>query len=270
MDGFCNQIVGLVRFSLVTTGDFYPGFDSVEAMQEFLFDEARLARRFAMFEALCLPALARQSDPDFTVLFLTAETLPTRWRERLDSLLAPHPWARVVAMPPMLHYPAIKAAFQSLPAEGFSHRTSFRLDDDDAVDLGHVARLRRLAERLQVVQAPDRPMALGFNRGFYLRFREGRNEIFDARERTPLSVGAALVAPAGYEDNVYVRNHRALAQYFDCWSDAESFVYLRTLHRDNKSNPHFSGSQRELGQGQVNRILRESFGLRPAELKALA
>lgn len=269
MDGFRNQIVGLIRFSLVTTGDFYPGFETVEAMQGFLFDEARLTRRFAMFEALCLPCLARQSDQDFTVIVLTAETLPEHWRRRLDALLAPYPWARVVTMPPMLHYPAIKAAFQELPSEGFSHRTSFRLDDDDAVDLGHIARLRRLAATLQGVQAPDRPMALGFNRGFYLRFRGGRNEIFDARERTPLSVGAALVAPVGYPDNVYVRNHRALAQYFDCWSDAESFVYLRTLHQDNKSNPHFSGNQRELDQGATNRILREAFGFRPAELKAL-
>lgn len=271
MPEFRNQVVGLIRFTLVTTGDFYPGFDGVDEMSAFLFDEARLERRFRMFEALTLPSLAGQSDQDFTCILLTAETLPAAWRARLDALVADHPWAKVVAMPPGPHYATIKKAFGTVPKDGYTHRTTFRLDDDDAIDLGHIARLKRLAERVQAVQDVPRPVALGFNRGFYLKFRDGgRNEIFDARERTPLSVGSALVAPVDYPESVYLRNHRALPQFFDCWSDAESFVYLRTLHQDNKSNPHFTGSQREIEDGECNRILKRSFGFKPGVLKSLS
>jgi len=269
MQGFSTRIVGLVRFSLVTAGDFYPGFESVGALEAFLFDEARLARRFKLFEALCLPALAGQTDQDFTCVFLTAEHLPVTWRARLDALLAPHSWAHIVALPATRHYPAIREGFASVSTEGFTHRTTFRLDDDDAFDRHHIARLRRLSGAVQALQDTPRPVALGFNRGLYLRFRDGRNEIFDARERTPLSVGSALVAPVDYPENVYLQNHRALPQFYDCWSDAESFVYLRTLHQDNKSNPHFSGSQNELDEPEVNRILRENFGFRPGELRKL-
>jgi hypothetical protein len=270
MDGFRTRIVGLVRFSFVTTGDFYPGFDSVEALERFLFDEARLSRRFALFEALCLPSLAGQTDQDFACVFLTADNLPGHWRARLDALLAPHPWAHILALPPTKHYPAIREGFSAVSTAGYSHRTSFRLDDDDAFDRHHIARLRRLSGAVQTIQEVPRPVALGFNRGFYLRFKEGRNEIFDARERTPLSVGSALVAPADYPDNVYLQNHRALPQFYDCWSDAESFVFLRTLHQDNKSTPHFSGSQNELEESDANRILREEFGFRPGELRKLS
>lgn len=269
MDGFKTQIVGLTRFSLVTLGDFYPGFDSVESLERFLFDEGRLERRFGMFEALCLPSLAGQSDQDFVFVFLVSESLPDKWRHWLDAQVISYPWARVVAVPPSKHYPAIRSGFESVPTDGYSHRTTFRLDDDDAVDLGHVARLRRLSAAVQGLSHSSRPVALGFNRGFYLQFQDGRNEIFDARERTPLSVGSALVAPVDYPENVYLHNHRALPQFFDCWSDAETFVYLRTLHRDNKSNPHFSGSRNEIQDPDVNRILRDNFGFRPGELRKL-
>ena len=54
----------------------------------------------------------------------------------------------VVALPPMEHYPATQAAFGMLPADDCTHLTSFRLDDDDAMDVGHIARLRRMAREM--------------------------------------------------------------------------------------------------------------------------
>jgi hypothetical protein len=93
--------------------------------------------------------------------------------------------------------------------------------------------------------------------------------LFEASERTPLSVGAALVAPAAHPDNIYLRNHRALAQFYNTWLDAETFVYLRTLHQDNKSTPHFSGSQGEHDARGLGKVLRTSFGLDPEMLRAL-
>lgn len=266
---FRNQIVGLIRFSLVTTGSFYPGFDSVEAMSKFLFDPGRLERRFRMFEALCLPALKRQTDGDFTCVVLTGTGLPKQWADRLNDLVSAEPWARIVALDPIDHYKAIRQAFAGVPSDGFTHRTSFRLDDDDAIDLGHIGRLRALAERVQPVAPDGGPVALGFNRGIYLQFDKPANVLFEASERTPLSVGAALVAPVGYADNIYLRNHRALAQFFNTWLDAETFVYLRTLHQDNKSNPHFSGSQGKPDSPDLNKVLRTSFGFEPGMLRSL-
>lgn len=264
-----NQIVGLIRFSLLTTGDFYPGFSGPEALAAFLFDPARLARRFALFEALTLPTLAAQRDRGFRCIVLTSQALPGPWVERLRALLAPHPWAELRLAEAGPHYQSIRAAFAALPTGGASHRTSFRLDDDDAVDLDYVARLRRLAERVQAVPEAPGPVGLGFNRGLYLDLSGRRPDLFDARERTPVSVGAAIVAPIAWPENVYLYNHRALAQFRCSWYDAENIVFLRSLHGDNKSKPHFSGSQREMTEAAARQALRERFGLRPGALRGL-
>lgn len=264
-----NQIVGLIRFSFVTTGDFYPGFETVEAMKAFLFDPARLERRFRLFEGICLPALAGQSDQNFTCIFLVAQDLPKEWRKRLDALLAPLPFVQVVEKPPMNHYLGIAQAFDEVPSAGFTHRTTFRLDDDDAVDLGYIARVRKLAQKLHKIPPKDEPLGLAFNKGLYLSYGEGETEYYKATERTPLSVGAAIVAPVGFGKNIYAYNHRALAQYHDTWADQSEFTYLRTLHRDNKSNPHFSGSRDLLDDARAGQLLRQKFGLEIGALNRL-
>jgi len=256
-----NQIVGLIRFSFVTTGDFYPGFDTVEAMKAFLFDPERLERRFRLFEGICLPALAGQSDRNFTCIFLVAKDLPAEWRKRLDALIAPLPFVTVVEKPPMNHYLGITEAFESLPTKGFTHRTTFRLDDDDAVDLDYIARLRKLAQKVHKIPQKNEPVGIAFNRGLYLSYGKGSTEYYRATERTPLSVGAALVAPVDFPKHIYAYNHRALAQYHDCWADQSDFTFLRTLHQDNKSNPHFSGSRELLDDARAGQLLRAKFGL---------
>jgi hypothetical protein len=263
------QIIGLVRFSFVATGDFYPAFKTPESLAEFLFDQGRLRRRFKLFEKICLPNLARQTDQNFTCIFLTSRDLPIEWRERLDALLVPFPWARVVALPPGNHYPSIRQAFDTVPPDGSTHRLTFRLDDDDAFDLTHIARLRDLALRLLPVLGVEIPLALGFNRGLYAELKKGDNDIYDAGERVPLSVGAALVTPIASRENVYRQNHRALAEFYNTFSEATSHVFLRTTHRDNKSDPHFSGHQRALKDEEIDRILSENFGIDPVKLRGM-
>ncbi len=266
---FKNQIVGLVRFSFATKGDFYPGFDTVEAMENFLFDPARLARRFHLFESLCLPALRQQTDQDFTCLFLVGANMPKRWQDHLQDLLAPLPSARICLQQPETHYSAIRRAFATVAGTGYTHRTSFRLDDDDAFDNGYVARLRSHASGFAPLCDAGQPFALAFNRGFYIELKDGDNDIYDATERTPLSVGAALVTPISYHDNIYVRNHRALPQFFDAYSDATSHVFLRSIHRDNKSDPHFSGARRKMPPEKVAQAIRDHFGRDVADLRKL-
>lgn len=195
---FRNQIVGLIRFSFVTTGDFYPGFDTVADMKAFLFDEARLERRFRLFEGICLPVLKAQTDPDFTCIFLVAQDFPKRWRKRLDRLLDGLAFVRIVEKPPMPHYQGIREAFAEVPNAGFTHRTTFRLDDDDAVNLNFIATLRALAAKVHVIPDRDEPIGISFNRGLYLTYSKTGTSYQRAVERTPLSIGTALLAPVSF------------------------------------------------------------------------
>lgn len=56
-----------------------------------------LEERFRHFEAICLPGLKAQSDPEFTFLVLVGTSLPAEARARLEALLADFPQARIVA-----------------------------------------------------------------------------------------------------------------------------------------------------------------------------
>ena len=258
---FRNQIVGLIRFSFVTTGDFYPGFDTVADMKAFLFDEARLERRFRLFEGICLPVLKAQTDPDFTCIFLVAQDFPKKWRKRLDRLLDGLAFVRIVEKPPMPHYQGIREAFAEVPNAGFTHRTTFRLDDDDAVNLNFIATLRALAAKVHVIPDRDEPIGISFNRGLYLTYSKTGTSYQRAVERTPLSIGTALLAPVSFAGNIYAYNHRALGQVHNTWMDQQDIVYLRSLHRDNKSKPHFSGSMEPVGRDRAAVLLQQKFGL---------
>jgi hypothetical protein len=258
---FRNQIIGLIRFSFVTVGDFYPGFETADDMKAFLFDEARLERRFRLFEGVCLPTLKAQTDQDFTCVLLVAKDFPKLWRKRLDAAIAGLPFVQVVEKPPMNHYQGIREAFDAVPREGFTHRTTFRLDDDDAINLGFIALLRKLAIKLNKVSPKDDPIGIAFNKGIYLSYSAEGTKYQKAQERMPLSIGTALLAPVAFAGNIYAYNHRAISQFHSTWMDLSEMVYLRTLHRDNKSNPHFSGSVETLEPKRAATLLAQKFGL---------
>ena len=248
------RIVGLVRFSYPARGGFARSFESDEEARAFLYDPERLARRLALWEAMCLPSLEAQTDARFTLLVLTGQALPPAVRERLEAGLAGLPDGRLVALPPKPHYSALKAAFAGVERRGESHVVSFRLDDDDALARDYVARLRRSTHRVLRVSGWDRPVVMAFNRGLYVDL--GKGEIFDAVERTPMSVGTAMAAPAGHKDNVYARNHRLLPEFYDTWQESTTPMWLRTIHRDNDSTPTVAGRSGTLDAGGIDGALR--------------
>ncbi len=264
------QIVGLIRFSFAATGDFYPGFASADEMEAFLFERTRLARRFAWFQHLCLPSLARQTDGDWTVILLVGAGMPARWKDRLRRMVAPLPQIAIAERPPGPHYRTIREAFDQVPQSEAAHRVTFRLDDDDAVAATYIATLRQMALHALATPGLKGPVAVAFNRGFYLeRGPDCTTEIYGNVERTPLSVGTALAAPAGHNGNIYQHNHRHIAQHVTTLSDSERPMYIRTVHRDNKSNPHRTGDKVEMTGAARDAQLRAAFGVTAADLAAL-
>ncbi|SPJ25030.1 glycosyltransferase [Palleronia abyssalis] len=264
------QVVGLVRFSFATIGNFYPGFDGIDAMEAFLFDPERLQRRFRLFETFCLPSLKGQTDQDFTCILLVGSNLPAPWKSRLSDLIADTPSIRVIEAKPQHHYSGIKAAFQAVSPDDCTHRITFRFDDDDALDNDFVARLKRTAPGLLDISGGDLPVALAHNLGFFLEERANNVAVYPVCERTPLSVGAALIAPREYVDNIYKTDHRQLPQFFDCWLDTKVHSYVRTVHRDNKANPHVTGRKIEMPNSEIDAILKKNFGRKLGEMRHYA
>lgn len=258
-----------MRFSVLTPTYYSERFDSLDAIAAHLFAPERMALRFHIFETLVLPSLLAQSDQGYELVILTAQRLPAEYMDRLEQAVSVAPNIRLSPVGPDKHYQLIKQAYQSVEVEGASHRVMFRLDDDDAVALNYIKRLRRLACGLLRLQTKSEPQAISFNRGFYVDMQEGENAVFDACERAPLSTGTALLAPVGYSRNPYRYNHRQLAQHYSLYSDISAPAFIRTIHGDNKSTPTQMGLTHQQSQRSISRQLGTYFGLSLSDLQGL-
>lgn len=264
-----NQIIGLVRFSYPSRNGFSKEFPTLGELQSFLYDPERLERRFALFEMLTLPSLLAQRDPDFTCVFLVGEGLPPDALEHLRDLVKPLAKPMIVQLEPLPHYAATKKAFKPATAAGATHVTTFRLDDDDALDLGYVERLKHIADRLLHVSGDETPLVIGFNRGFFLETGPKGVEIYDVCERLPLGIGLAMVRRSGEPHNIFARNHRFVSQFFNTYTDAVTPSFIRSVHRDNDSGTHITGQSRTMSEADIAKVLAKNFATSMQQLKTV-
>ena len=257
--GFRNRIVGLVRFSYPSLTGFVRQGQDAAANKATLYDRDRLEARFALFERFALPSLMAQSDKAFETVFLVGADFPDWALRRLECLIAGLRGALVVALPPMEHYPATQAAFGMLPADDCTHLTSFRLDDDDAMDVGHIARLRRMADAMLVGVDASRPFCIGHNRGLFLDLSQSEPVWRSVIEKLPLGVGLAMCAPVARRDNIFRRNHRLLAMYYTTLTDADHVAFVRTVHQGNDSEAKHTGQSDPIDPAHLAKVLRTSF-----------
>ena len=261
---------GVLRFSVLTSTFNMDRFASVEEAAEEVFSDKRMALRLHLFEKLCLPSLTRQRDQGFDLVVATSDRMPDRYLAQLMDIVDDSPNISIVPFPVARHYRTLSAAYELLPKGEATHLILFRLDDDDAVDLDYIARTKRRAAGLVDVQGAATPFVIANNRGFYLqRGEDCAAKVFDAIERAPLSVGTALVRPAGAGENPYRYNHRRFAQHYNVFSDITVPGFIRTHHWDNHSEPAIMGRQGEMTPEDIDADLRVHFGLSLAALKAI-
>lgn len=255
--GFRNVIVGVCRFSYPALSGYQSMPRDAEAVKAVLYDPTRLERRFRLFERLMLPSLQAQTDRDFQMGFVIGDDFPQSWCRRLEEALKGLPNAYLHAMEPAHNFRATHAAYKAADLRGASHLTSFRLDDDDAMDTGFIARLRAQAAALLPVNRGG-AYAIGQNNGFWLELAGEGNRIYDVHERTP-ACGVALVAGVKSGNTVYIHNHRDMAERFNTYLDAQTPSFIRTVHRDNDARPHVAGKKELLAQDDVRALVARHF-----------
>ncbi len=248
-------IAGIMRFSVIARDQLFFRADRDRSFDErcaALFDEARLAARFRLLEAVSLPSLAAQTDPGFTLCLVTSSLLPPRWQDRLDALAARHPFLAVTRHDPeeRLHRScraAASAAIQAGPGKagteagsdegpGTALRCTFRIDDDDALAADFVARLRENAVRI----AP--PAALSFRTGWMLMPGSGGVRLCPS---VNFGVACGLALVQGAEENSTVLDirvkHRQVDRAYPTLTDSRSPAFLVTAH------PHCDSLRAEQG-----------------------
>lgn len=262
-----NQIVGLVRFSYISKGGFLHSSIPQEAQERKIFAEDRMERRFQFFEKLALRSLFHQNDSDFQCIFLISKNFPAEYRERLEALVAPLNGAIVMDRPFMPQYRAIRSCYDSLRNTDYKYFTSFRLDDDDMLDVNFIKRIREMLLPVAKIKNDGEPVVLAFNKGLFLEVSKKGNRIFDGCERTPLGIGTAMITPLKNSGkNIYSRNHRKLPAFFTTFSEMATPTWIRTVHTDNDSIPEFTGTLNNHTEEEVNAQLEDSFAISRAEL----
>jgi len=160
------QVIGICRFSYLGVGGFQVEHDTLEDRAAFLYDPARMEERFRTFETLTLPPLRAQTDPDFTLLIVTGDSLPAPYMARLRALVADLPQAVIQARPPDKHRQAMQTAINAVRRFDNEPCLQFRMDDDDAVACTYVERLREAAHDLRKLGRRHRHIAIDFNQGY--------------------------------------------------------------------------------------------------------
>ena len=266
---FRNQIIALIRFSYPAENGFVASSDSVDETEARLYDPVRLEARFRLFENLTLPSLRAQTDEEFTTILLVGKSLPKPARDRLMDTIEPLAGARVIALPSLPHYTATRRAMNMAELPGHTHLTGFRLDDDDALDVRHIARMRERVAILTPMLGLDRPLVTGCNAGWFLKLDPSGNRLTRVVERWPIGIGLALTTPFGHGETIFRRNHRIATQHYSCFTDAETPAFIRTIHSGNDSDAYATGLAQEIGWAEAGPLIAADFPFTAQGLQSL-
>jgi hypothetical protein len=250
-DMMTPNVIALIRFSYQPRSG--SGFRqmrdrSLDERNAILFDPGRLAARFALFEAVCLPSLTAQNPDLFGAVLLTSAALPEPFKDRLRALTADYPNIEILFRGPS----GVDGEFADALADRFDTaaevpppRATLRLDDDDALSSD-------FSDYMQDFLVPGHEgYAVTFPSGFVLNLRAERMGGWAITEFCH-SVGLAFVNRRPWTQHVYhLRNHNTVPERHRTLADASRPMFLRVRHEYNDSNMSeqpetFDGSQASL------------------------
>lgn len=250
-----TSIVGIIRFSVLSDGvnHFAKRRDiSFEQYAQATLSQKRLSERFYLFEAVTLPSLAAQHDSDFLIYVVAAERLQTPWRERLAGLALQYPFLRLVFAPEK-DFTMKTVSGQILSEVDMSQPfVTFRLDDDDAVSMDFIQRLRRYNK------ARFAKMAVSLANGFILDFRGNDRFGLAPYLHSNCSAGIGVVGGPSFPKTIFdvTEKHFRMHKRLPTITDGREPAFVQTVHGSNDTgeNRKLKGSA-DLSKREVEQQL---------------
>ena len=143
------QVIGLCRFSYPAVGGFQITHDTIDDRRRYLFSRKRLEERFRLFESVTLPSFRAQTDEDFQLLIVIGDCLPKPSFDRLHDLTKGIKQIQIIQRSPDRHRKVMREVLNSARLNRDHPCLQFRHDDDDAVSINFIERLRDAHGRLQ-------------------------------------------------------------------------------------------------------------------------
>ncbi len=238
------QVIGLCRFSYPAYGGFQIEHDSIEERRAYLYNPDRLEERFRLFETTTLPCFKEQTDEDFQLLVVLGECLPKPALDRLHDLTAGVKQIRIIAREPMRQRRVMKEVLNAARQDPDAPCLQFRHDDDDAVSVDFIERLRSASEDGKGLIEKNKTVAIDYNNGFLARF--GPDGILAAQKFQPLlGVGLGMYVRGGCDLTIMNFAHHRIGNFMPVISYPDAPMWVRTLNQFNDS-PHARNNRAEL------------------------
>jgi len=264
------QVLGVCRFSVLCDGGFQVEHQSLDERAAYLYAPDRMEDRFRHFEAVTLPSIRAQTDPDFHFLVILGHAMPAQYHDRLHDLTRDVPQAHVRAYAPAVHRPMMQAAINAFREEIPGPCIQFRHDDDDAVATCFVARLREVARDCGKIFRQHRALGIDFNRGFVAE--PGPDGLLAAPIVQPYwGVAQAMVVPPRSKQTIMNFAHFKLNRHMPTITFTDEDMFVRGHNNFNDSRQIRKGPEVDLAPLDDDQKIyfRERFNIDDAAVRRI-
>ncbi len=232
------QVIGFCRFSYPAEGGFQVEHETIQDRIAYLYAPDRIEERFRHFETICLPGLKAQTDPDFIFVILIGEAMPVPYIERLLGLVEDFPQAFVVARPPGPHRKVCQDVLNAA-RDMAEPCLQFRHDDDDAISVHFVERLRAAAQDCARLLGKNRLVGFDWNRGYVAR-PDAQGLCGEVQVTPYWGVAQAVAVQAGVRQSIMNFGHNKIMMFMPTITFTDEVMYLRghNDHNDSRQKKH--------------------------------
>tara|TARA_R110002049_G_scaffold139097_1_gene299643 strand:- start:3231 stop:4034 length:804 start_codon:yes stop_codon:yes gene_type:complete len=232
------QAIGLCRFSYPALGGFQVDHETIEDRIQYLYEENRLEERFRLLETVALPCLRAQTDPDFSLIIVIGDQFPEHHAKRLEKLVADLPQALIHREPPRNQREVMKEILNDARLDPTEPCLQFRYDDDDAVALDFIAKLRKAAQDSAPMLADYKTVAFDWNRGHVAEFGpDGISTVEMFRQFYVASLGMCIKGNCPLTIMNFA--HEKIPQFMPAisFSDPNMWVRSHNGYNDSRQKP---------------------------------
>lgn len=251
----------MCRFSLLVTSGFQKPPEDLDARRRELYDPLRLTIRMAWFEHVFMPSVRAQNDADFLLLIATGEDLPQPWRGRLERLIADVPQIELLFLPPGRLREVSRQAMRARIDPRADVVAQFRLDDDDAVAMDYIQRVRADFGAFVAPVYRFKPLAaLDHCRGLALSWAEAGVSLHKVAAQC-WSPALTVYMPPDHDKSVFDYPHQLVFRHMSALSLEDRVMFVRGIHGWNDSVIASRGISDPMEPEPARFMLRRRFGI---------
>ncbi|WP_026672395.1 glycosyltransferase [Alkalihalobacterium bogoriense] len=243
----------IVRYSMITKGGMGWRIGELEgrSYKEILFSNERLEMHEKLFREITLPSLLNQrvhfDSKDVTLLVVTSDELPKLYLDRLEDLLAPYSWAKVVQTPGNDFQSSLISAVVKNELTKFTEDVCYatiRLDDDDALSIDFLEKLNNY------INPAYSGFVISFGKGYAGVYTEqGKFSNFHKYYYPKIALGMTFInvydaftkTVREEEATIFFRQGRHMSsdKHYRTIVDSRTEMFMRTLHLASDTNKDY-------------------------------